>query len=165
VIERPKETGTLLDFLDLLSFLMDRCFTVPGTQMRFGFNSLLLFVPVAGDALAGMISFLILSVGLSHYRVPRIVATRMVLNSLLDTTMSGIPVVGNLFDVYFKADSRNIRLLKEYVGQGNQQPSTWRHWLFVVGLLGLMIFLLALLLLGAFALGVLLVQLFEGKHP
>jgi len=150
---------TTLEFLELLSFWMDRCFTVPGTSFRFGVNSLLLLVPGLGDTVAGLVSFLILSIGLSHYRVPRIVAVRMVLHSVLDTTLSAIPVVGNLWDVFFKADTRNIRLLQEYIGRSEPTPpSTWRHWLFVIGLLGLVAITLFLVALGVVALVTLLVQ-------
>jgi hypothetical protein len=73
----------------------------------------------------------------------------MVLNSLLDASLGWIPVVGDLFDIYFKADTRNVRLLQQYAGRGDQRPpSTWRHWAFVLGLLGLVGLVLALLVLG-----------------
>src|SRR4051794_31749103 len=78
---RPLRPRGTLDFLELLSYFMDRRFALPGTNFRFGLNSLLLLLPVIGDTIAAVISFTILAVGLSHYKVPRIVATRMVLNS------------------------------------------------------------------------------------
>src|SRR5262245_32290893 len=150
VDDRPRKPVSVVDWLELASYLMDRLFTVPGTNKRFGLNSVMLLVPVLGDLLPTLISFGILAVGLSHYRVPRIVATRMVLNSLLDSLISCIPIVGNVWDVYFKADRRNVRLLKEYVGRGDQAPPpTWKHWLFVAGLLALFVLVLALLITGA----------------
>src|SRR5438552_3686260 len=82
-ILRPGEQD-VLPLLESLSYLMDRCFEVPGTKTRFGLNSLLLLVPVLGDLVAGAVSTFILYVGLHHHRVPRIVAARMVVNSLLD---------------------------------------------------------------------------------
>jgi hypothetical protein len=46
--------------------------------------------------------------------VPRIVAARMMLNALLDISLGWIPLVGDVFDLYFKADTRNVRLLQQY---------------------------------------------------
>jgi hypothetical protein len=155
VIYHPPDPRTApIELLDLVSFLMDRCVTLPGTQVRVGLNALLLLLPVIGDILPGLVSLGILAVGLHHYRVPRIVAARMVFNSLLDISVGWIPVVGDLFDVYFKADTRNVRLLQEYAGRTDQKPRpTWRHWAFVLGLLGLVGLVLVLLVLGILALG------------
>src|ERR1700721_1276951 len=72
----------MLALLDLTSFVMDRLFEVPGTKVRFGLNTILLLLPIAGDALSSAVSMAILTVGLSVFRVPRIVAARMMMNSL-----------------------------------------------------------------------------------
>jgi hypothetical protein len=129
---QPPHRLELIDFLDGVSRLMDRCFEIPGSRFRFGINSLLLFLPGLGDAVAAMISTFILTVALNHYRVPRIVAARMILNSVLDTAVSALPIVGNLWDVWFKADTRNVNLLRPYVSDAYERPpSTWGHWVFV----------------------------------
>jgi len=126
----------LLARLDKLSFVMDRLYQVPGTRLRLGLNTILLLVPVLGDILPSLLSVLILMVGLNHYRVPRIVAARMVLNTCLDAALGWIPILGDLFDLFFKADTRNVRLLQEYAGQGEGRPrATWQHWVFVIGVL------------------------------
>src|SRR5262245_11982473 len=137
VVTRIPRKDTALDLLEHISFLMDRVFEVPGSKARFGINSLLLLMPGVGDLIASAISMLILFIGLHHYRVPRIVATRMILNTLVDSVISAIPVVGNLWDVWFKADTRNVNLLREYVARGDTDPtpSTWRHWLVVLSVL------------------------------
>jgi hypothetical protein len=143
---------TTAEVLDLVSYVMDRCMTIPGTRMRVGLNSLLMLLPIAGDLLANLVSAGILVVGLTSYRVPRIVATRMVLNTALDTSIGWIPVVGDLFDMFFKADTRNVRLLQAYLGQNGQPPpSTWRHWAFVLGLLGALVLVLVLVVAGTIA--------------
>jgi hypothetical protein len=142
-----------ITWLDLISLVMDRLFPIPGTRSRFGLNSLFLVLPILGDLIPTLISVAILAVGLSNYRVPRIVAARMVLNSLLDAGLGWIPVLGDLFDLYFKADTRNVRLLQEYAGRAGSAPRpTWRHWLFVAGPLTLVVLLLALMALGAVSL-------------
>src|SRR5690242_10667897 len=91
VSNAPAKRQGPLDLLDLVSFLMDRCVTIPGTDVKVGLNALLLVLPVVGDVIPALVSLGILAVGLGNYRVPRIVAARMVLNSLLDVSIGWIP--------------------------------------------------------------------------
>jgi len=122
--------------LDNLSFVMDRLFQIPGTRLRVGLNTILLVVPVLGDLIPSAVSVWILIIGLKHYRVPRIVAARMMLNTCLDAVLGWIPILGDLFDLFFKADTRNVRLLQQYAEVGDGTPrATWHHWVFVVGVL------------------------------
>jgi hypothetical protein len=154
----------VIDLLDWLSLVMDRLFEIPGTRIKFGLNSILLLIPVLGDVIPTLISGLILAVGLSHHRVPRIVAARMMLNSLLDASLGWIPVFGDLFDLWFKADTRNVRLLMTYAGtDAVEPPSTWRHWLVVLGSVAGLLLILTLVVLG----GIYLVRLLVGAatHP
>jgi hypothetical protein len=154
----PSPTVAILDFV---SYLMDRLVQVPGTKLRVGLNTPLMAVPILGDIVPSVVSFAILAVGLSHYRVPKIVAARMVFNSLLDAGLGWIPVIGDLFDVWFKADTRNVRLLQQFAGTG-PPPSTWRHWLFLAGLLGAFLLILALIMLGAMTAIAWFVRLWRG---
>ena len=125
----------MLALLDLVSFVMDRLVEVPGTKVRVGLNTLLLLLPIVGDAFSSAVSVAILTIGLSVFRVPRIVAVRMMTNSLIDASIGWIPVLGDVFNLWFKADTRNVRLLMEYAGRTDHEPpSTWKHWLFVVGM-------------------------------
>ena len=139
--------------LDRLSYVMDRWFAVPGTRLRFGLNTLLLLLPVFGDLVPSAVSVAILVIGLKHYRVPRIVAARMVANACLDSAVGWIPVVGDLFDLFFKADTQNVRLLQEYAGEGSAQPrALWRHWAFVIVVSLVLCLVCVLIGLGVFAL-------------
>jgi hypothetical protein len=159
IVSREPRRFETIDLLDGLSRLMDRCFEIPGSNVRFGINSLLLLMPGVGDAIAGAISTFILVIALTHYRVPRIVAARMILNSVLDATVSAIPIVGNLWDVWYKADTRNVNLLRQYVTiTADPPPATWRHWAFVVGVFVLCVALLALVTVGSVALLIALVR-------
>jgi hypothetical protein len=153
VLSRGPRRPEAIDLLDAISHLMDRAFEIPGSKVRFGVNSLLLLMPGIGDVIAVGVSMFILFIGLSHYRVPRIVAARMVLNSLLDATISAIPLVGNVWDVWFKADTRNVNLLRQYVALGDNEkpPSTWKHWAVVLSLLLLCLVLLGLVIVGTVA--------------
>jgi hypothetical protein len=149
---RP-DKPTVLQTLDWLSLVMDRLFEIPGTRLRFGLNSILLLIPILGDVIPTLVSAIILAVGLSHHRVPRIVAARMMLNSMLDAAIGWVPIFGDLFDLWFKADTRNVRLLMQYAGSdATPPPSTWRHWLFVLGALVSLLLVLTLVVVGAIAL-------------
>ncbi len=139
----------VLALLDLLSFVMDRLFEVPGTKVRFGLNTLLLALPVLGDAFSSAVSSAVFIVGLSAFRVPRIVAARMMTNSLIDASVGWVPILGDLFNLWFKADTRNVRLLMEYAGRTDgDRPSTWKHWLFVIGMGLAFLLVLTVIVLG-----------------
>jgi hypothetical protein len=59
------------------------------------------------------------------------------------------PIVGELFDLFFKADTRNVRLLQEYAGQSAGPPgAVWRHWIFVIGAILFLCALFALVAVG-----------------
>jgi hypothetical protein len=149
----------MLALLDLVSFVMDRLVEVPGTKVRVGLNTLLLLLPIVGDAFSSAVSAAILTIGLSIFRVPRIIAVRMMMNSLIDASIGWIPVLGDVFNLWFKADTRNVRLLMEYAGRTEREPPpTWKHWLFVIGMALLFLLILTLIGIGAWTLIVLTVR-------
>jgi len=90
---------------------MDSAFNVPGTRLRFGLDSLLGLVPGVGDAAAAAASAYILARA-QQLGVPRATLMRMAFNLLLDVTIGAIPLVGDAFDVYWKANLRNVELLQ-----------------------------------------------------
>jgi hypothetical protein len=100
--------------LERLAWLMDRSITIPGTRISLGLDALLGLLPVGGDVLTGAVQAGLVLVALAHYRVPKHVALRMAGNVLLDVAIGAIPVLGDLFDVAFKANTRNLRLLERY---------------------------------------------------
>jgi nitrate reductase NapE component len=111
-LEMPSETDPHLAGLEQLAWLMDRAFTIPGTRIKVGLDALLGLVPIGGDALTGIIQAGIVLIAVHHYRVPKPIAARMAGNVLLDTLVGSIPFVGDVFDIAFKANTRNIALLK-----------------------------------------------------
>jgi len=156
----------MLALLDLISFIMDRLIEVPGTKVRVGLNTLLLLLPVVGDAFSSAVSAAILTIGLSVFRVPRIIAVRMMTNSLIDASIGWIPVLGDVFNLWFKADTRNVRLLMEYAGRTDHKPpSTWKHWLFVVGAALLFLLVLTLIGVGVWSLIALAVRALQAPPP
>jgi Domain of unknown function (DUF4112) len=104
--------------LEQLAWLMDRAFRIPGTRIRLGLDALLGLLPIGGDVLTGLVQAALVLVALRHYKVPRTVAARMAANVLLDIGVGAIPLLGDLFDVAFKANTRNLQLLEPYRHRG-----------------------------------------------
>ena len=101
---------------------MDGAFVVPGTTIRFGLDGLIGFVPVAGDVIAGLVSTYLIWEA-RQLGAPTWLIARMVANALLDTTIGAIPVVGDAFDVLFRANMKNMALLRRHVEkQGYARP-------------------------------------------
>lgn len=99
--------------LEHLAWLMDRAIKIPGTNITVGLDALLGLLPVGGDVLTGLVQAGLVLVALTRYKVPRPVAARMVANVLLDIGLGSIPLVGDVFDIFFKANTRNLQLLSE----------------------------------------------------
>jgi hypothetical protein len=102
-----------LDRLDRLATTLDTAFILPGTNVRFGVESLLRLVPGVGDAAASMLSCYLLYEA-HRLGVPRLLFARMVMNVLLEGTVGAVPIAGDAFDVVFRANRRNVALLREY---------------------------------------------------
>lgn len=131
----PRRAGvdTLTDEnLEHLAALLDDIFRLPGTQMRFGLDAIVGLVPAVGDFLTSVASSLIVFAAWKR-RLPRVTIARMVANIAIDTIIGVIPVAGDLFDVAWKANRMNMRLLLRD-GQ-RSHPQTWHDWLFLLPIL------------------------------
>lgn len=148
--------------LERLAWLMDRAFHIPGTRVRVGLDALLGLLPVGGDVLTGVVQAALVLVALGHYKVPKTVAVRMVANVLLDIAVGAIPLLGDLFDIGFKANTRNIRLLDAYRhpegagigGSRAMESPTIEHrsvgmpWRFILPIAAVLLVVLGLVLVG-----------------
>ncbi|QEH34445.1 hypothetical protein OJF2_29840 [Aquisphaera giovannonii] len=114
-LSREPYLDPVAQLLGRLAWLMDRAVGIPGTRVRFGLDALLGLLPLGGDVMTGLVQAGLVLVALGRYRVPPAVAARMVGNVLLDTAVGAIPLLGDLFDVAFKANTRNLRLLEPYL--------------------------------------------------
>ena len=150
IIEGPDYVPPGLEGLARLAWIMDRAVRIPGTPIRVGLDSILGLIPVGGDVLTGVIQIGIVLVSMIHYKVPRAVAARMAANVLLDTAVGAIPFVGDAFDIAFKANTRNLKLLThvQELRQANKPVSSAPSVLYLVGLASLMFGLLALVVVG-----------------
>ena len=111
-----------LEALQRWATLLDAAFGIPGTRIRFGIDALVGLIPGAGDALAGIFSAAII-LQAARMGIPRVVLVRMVFNALIDVVLGAIPILGDLFDVGWKANLRNVRLLDRFVVQGQRAPT------------------------------------------
>ena len=121
------------------SVLLDSAFRVPGTRVTFGLDPLLGLIPGLGDLTTPLFAALLL-VHAVRLRIPRVVQLRMLINAAIDFGVGAIPVVGDLFDVGWKANVRNLDLLERHARPGTQASAA--DWVFV---------LLVLVVLFAFA--------------
>jgi hypothetical protein len=102
-----------LERLDWLSQILDVAFVVPGTNVRFGVEAILRLVPGIGDAAASALSLYVLYEA-HQLRIPTYLLARMLANVVVEGVAGAVPVVGDLFDVSWRANRRNVRLLREY---------------------------------------------------
>jgi hypothetical protein len=100
--------------LDALATLLDVAFVVPGTNIRYGIDGLIGLVPVVGDLITTAISLWIVREARA-LGAPRHVVARMLGNVALDGVVGLVPFVGDAFDVAFRANVRNLRLLKRWM--------------------------------------------------
>ena len=124
------------EHLDYIAALLDDMFRIPGTQIRFGLDALIGWIPGIGDAAPGIASFFIVFAAWRR-GVQSITLVRMIANVLLETTIGAIPVAGDLFHVFWKANRRNYRLLV----REKEQPglNTGRDWIFLAIILSMVI--------------------------
>jgi hypothetical protein len=93
--------------------LMEGRYQVPGTNFRFGMDAIIGLVPGFGDMLGMLIGAAVLLEAI-RLRAPWVVIGRMAVNLWLDGLLGSVPVVGDLWDFWFKANRRNLRLLQKH---------------------------------------------------
>ena len=127
---RKREPGAQLEAgpeipawaLTLVRLLDDAVF-IPGTRIGVGLDALLGFLfPTLGDAATGVASLALLVLGF-QMRVPKVVLLRMVFNILLDTLLGAVPIAGDLFDLFWRSNRRNLELIQRYDRNPERKPS------------------------------------------
>lgn len=109
--------------LDALATLLDTAFILPGTNVRFGFDALIGLVPGIGDAITTAISLYIVREA-RQLGAPGHLILRMLANVALDGFVGAVPLVGDAFDVLWRANRRNVRLLREWLAR---EDAYWRR--------------------------------------
>jgi len=137
--------------LERLSWLMDDMFRIPGIGWRIGLDALVGLIPGFGDTATSLASFYILASAV-RYGVPKVTILRMALNIGIDYAVGSLPVVGDLFDAWWKSNQMNVDLVRKRatVSAGEARKGKTSDWLFV----GAIMLGLAALAIGAAALSV-----------
>lgn len=129
-----------LRMIDTYSRLLDTKFRIPGTEMRFGVDFLLGLIPGAGDIVSLGMSGVLIATMAKNGASPML-AARMLFNVALDAIVGTVPIVGNLFDLVYKANYRNAVLMSEYYKDGQHRGSVWPV---VIGVLVMIVLIFAL---------------------
>ena len=127
-----QRTNTIA-FVRFLADLLDKRFTIPGTQIRFGLDPVLGLIPGIGDTLANITGATIL-IFAARSRVPKIILLRMALNIAINSLIGAIPLLGDLFSIWFKSNVKNVQLLEKYLNSETHGARAV-DWLIVTGLL------------------------------
>ena len=127
-----KSQAASLRRLRRISHLLDNAIPIPGTKYRIGLDPILGLIPGGGDLVgsifAGYVVFKSAQMG-----VPQETLLKMAANIVFDTVAGTVPVAGDLFDVAWKANVKNIELLDAHLGSPEQGKKA--DWLFVAALL------------------------------
>jgi hypothetical protein len=141
-----------LAHLRAMSRLLDTAFRIPGTPYRFGIDALIGLVPGLGDAVSALFSsYLVLQA--SRLGAPRSVVSRMIANVAIDTVVGWVPLLGDLFDVAWKSNVKNMALLEQHLSRPAATRAGSRRTLILLGGVLLVCFT------GAIAIGVLVAKL------
>ena len=125
VVYDPRQGDRLppsLENFERIARLLDSKFEIPGTGIRFGLDPLLSLIPVLGDLITLLISSMLIYT-MHNHGASRKVVIKMMLNAGVDTLVGAIPLVGTVFDVFYRSNQRNVRLLKEHYLEGKHQGS------------------------------------------
>jgi len=114
-----------------LEILLDEAFVIPGTGIRFGLDGIIGLVPGLGDVVAGLLS-LIIPLAAWIRGVPYVALARMAANLGIGVLVGSIPLLGDAFDIAWKANRRNYQLLRRHLGEPRRH--TWRDWVFLLAL-------------------------------
>jgi hypothetical protein len=157
---RPAKAVEIERSLDQLSLWMDGLFRIPGIGWRFGLDALVGLIPGVGDLATTGVSFYILASAV-RYRVPKITLLRMGLNIGVDYVLGSLPVVGDLFDAWWKSNQKNVALLKERATVSAEDAHSGRlsDWLFLL----LIVMVLLALLFGSLAVAYLILRFVAGN--
>lgn len=119
--------------------LLDNALPIPGTSYRVGIDPILGLLPGGGDIVGFALSAYIVLEAL-RFGLPRETILRMGSNLLMDSVVGSVPVLGDIFDVTWKANSRNLALLEAHIANPHPQRAADRWFVAIV--------VIALILLG-----------------
>jgi hypothetical protein len=110
----PRSRRERIARLDALASLLDTALVIPGVKIRFGLDALLGLVPGIGDAITTAMALFIVYEA-RRLGAPRHLILRMIGNVALDGMVGAVPLVGDAFDILWRSNRRNVRLLQDWL--------------------------------------------------
>jgi Domain of unknown function (DUF4112) len=104
--------------LDAVAKLLDIAFILPGTNVRYGIDGIIGLIPVVGDIIAAALSLWLVREARA-LGAPWHITARMLGNVAIQGVVGAVPVAGDAFDVLFRANIRNVRMLRRWM---DKQP-------------------------------------------
>ncbi len=130
----------MLATAEFLAKILDTTVKIPGTPFYIGLDPLLGLIPGVGDMIANLIGTVILILA-ARLRVPQIVITRMSVNLLINGTVGAIPILGDLFSIWFRSHARNAELLRRAATQPYRETQQAKLYIAVI-IIGTVVLLL-----------------------
>jgi len=114
LIQNRKDPAALRKRVETLEFLLERSFVIPGINRPVGLDAIVGLVPVVGDVItAAMGAYIIWEA--RNLDMPKWKLWRMMGNLGVDTALGAIPLVGDAFDLFFRSNSRNLKIIKRHL--------------------------------------------------
>ncbi len=111
--------GDALQRMELVAKLLDGAFVLPGTGRRFGIDAIIGLVPGVGDVITTLLSTYIIWEA-RNLGVSRLALGRMLTNLAIHASVGAIPVVGDIFDAFFRVNQRNMRIVNAQLGRASR---------------------------------------------
>ena len=108
--------------ITMLARTMDSLYAIPGTKIRLGLDAIFGLVPIAGDLISQAISTYIIWEA-RQLGVSKLTMARMFANTLVDTMIGAVPLAGDVFDVAFRANMKNLRILQRHLEKRGYRPA------------------------------------------
>ncbi|MFM8542194.1 MAG: DUF4112 domain-containing protein [Chakrabartia sp.] len=117
----PAQAAAVRQRIKAFERLMEGLFTLPGTKQRVGLDVLMDVLPIGGSAVAALIGSY-LAWEARNLGMPKSAIVRMAGNIGVDALLGAIPIIGVIPDLFFRSNSRNLKLIKAHLDR--HHPST-----------------------------------------
>ncbi len=109
--------------IEALEAVLERAITVPGTNYKVGLDAIIGLIPIGGDIIAGLLSTYIIwearNLGMSKWAL-----ARMAGNTVFDTAIGAIPLLGDAVDFVFRSNTRNLRIIRKHLDKHHPKTAT-----------------------------------------
>jgi hypothetical protein len=118
-----RDARSIRQRIEMMEQLLENAFVVPGTRFRVGLDAILGVVPVVGDLISAAMGAWIVwearNLGMSRWQL-----VRMSANVGIDTAIGAIPIVGDAFDLVFRSNSKNLRIIRKHLDRHHPETVT-----------------------------------------